>query len=93
MIDDADGSLMDLSKHRNVQRHLAEQVHIHDSISTTVSMYFELTPKPRLGSVNTNLKSIEQVCDDDSLTAFKIRAAKFKHGRLRKCIQTSEPIR
>ena len=73
MIDDADGSLMDLSKHRNVRRHLAEQVHIHDSISTAVSMYFELTPKPRLGSVNVNFKSIELASDGDSLTAFRIR--------------------
>ena len=72
-IDDADGSLMDLDKHRNVQRDLAEQVHIHDSISTAVSMYFELTPKPHPGSVNTNLKLIELVYDDDSLTAFRIR--------------------
>ena len=73
MIDDADGSLMSLDKQRHVQVDLAEQISIHDSISVDVSMYFELIPKPRLGSINTNLKSIEMVIDDDSLTAFRIR--------------------
>ena len=73
MIDNADGSLMNLDKRRHVQVGLVEQIPIHDSISADVSMYFELIPKPRLGSINTNLKSIEMVIDDDSLTAFRIR--------------------
>ena len=73
-IDDADGSLMNLDKHRHVRITITEQpIHVHDSISVAVSMYFELTPKLRLGSITTNLKSIELINGDDFLTAFRIR--------------------
>ena len=74
MIDDADGSLMNLDKHRNVQVNLTDQIHVHDSISVALSMYFELISKQRLDSININLKSIELISGDDNfLTAFRIR--------------------
>ena len=74
MIDDADGSLMNLDKHRNVQVNLTDQIYVHDSISVALSMYFELISKQRLDSININLKSIELISGDDNfLTAFRIR--------------------
>ena len=74
-IDEADGSLMNLDKHKHMQVDIIEPpILVHDSISAAVSMYFELTPKPCLDSIiSTNLKSIELVSDDDYLTAFRIR--------------------
>ena len=73
MIDNADGSLMNLDKHKDVRVDIIEQpIHVHDSISHDVSMYFEITPKQCLGSVKTNLKLIELVNGDGFLTAFRI---------------------
>ena len=74
-LDDADGSLTDLKKQRNVRVGLAEQFSIHDGVTADVSMYFELAPKLRLGSINIDLESLELETDGDFLTAFRIPLA------------------